>query len=279
MNTTSNNEGRVVGPGYLVGRSLLALGLAAGLALGTLGCSDDSGAPDSGVQADKGGSTDGAPADKGKPQPDTGKPQPDTGKPQPDTGKPQPDKGPPPPLPKCEPGLNAGSACGGNVVGKWTYKAGCVDPKAFDALKTSCPGASVSNTGYTMDAGLHSLNLKADKSFIRAVKGKVTGKLGIPKLCAMAVGGCTGIATAAKILFPAANINCKATPAGGCDCSVTMPVATLDQGTYTVNGGKVTAKVGGKSYDYYVCVKSGALLYKGTETNPIDKIVSYVLTK
>ena len=266
---------------------VLSILLLAGLVLAFAACSDDSTAPpaDGAVIDDK--STTPNPDQGMTPKPDKGTPpKPDKGTapppdkgtpPPPDKGTPPPpDKGTPPPIPKCIPGLAQKDACGGNLVGSWKYKAGCISPSSFDDFKKACPGAKISNTGYAMDSGLHSLVMKSDKSFTRAVKGKATAKVLVPASCAIL--GCAAVVTAAKLVLPTANITCKAS-AGGCDCDVILPVVTLDQGTYKVNGGKVTATVNGKNYDYYFCVKGGALLYRGTETNPIDRVVSYVLTK
>ena len=251
-----------------------ALLLSTALVLAVAACSDDDG---SGTQAD-GAVQQG---DKGTtPTPDKGTtPTPDKGiTPTPDKGTtPTPDKGTPPPLPNCIPGMAQKDACGGSLVGTWKYKKGCIDPKGFDALKSACPTAQISNVAYAMDAGLHTLAFKADKTFIRAVKGKATGKVVIPKLCNIL--GCVATVAAAKLIVPAAILQCTTNSAGGCDCNVSMPVATLDQGTYTTSGGKATVTVAGKTYDYHYCVKSGALLYRGQDTNKIDNIVSYVLAK
>ena len=261
---------------------MIAVLLAAGLVLAVVACSDDTtpppadgavttdgpvGAPDKTVPK-----TDGTP-----PKKDKGTPKVDKGTPKVDKGTPKVDKGTPPPVPKCIPNFGAKDACASSLVGKWKYKSGCVSPVSFDAIKKTCPGAKVSNTGYTMDGGVHTLVMKADGTFTRAVKGKATGKVFVPASCA--VLGCAAVVTAAKLLFPSGAVTCKAAAGGGCECNVTLPIATLDQGKYKTAGGKCTATVNGKNYEYYYCAKSGALRYRGTGANSYDNIVSYVLTK
>jgi hypothetical protein len=134
----------------------------------------------------------------------------------------------------------------------------------------------ISTTAYTLKGGLHSLVLKANKTFTRSVAGTVSAKVSLPAVCKPPVGGCTGLTLVVQAVYPGSQAGCAAA-GSGCTCSLTLSVVTVDVGTYSAAGGLVTAVVKGKPYPYHACVKQGVLRYLGTSANTFDNKVSYVL--
>ncbi len=218
--------------------------------------------------------------DKGiTPKPDKGlPPKLDKGiTPKPDKGiTPKPDKGTPPPI-KCNPNFNLKSACGGNAVGNWKYKAGCVHPSFFNPGKKLCPTLTVSNSAYALTKG--TLSLGAKGKLTRFVTGVVSGTIFVPLTCLGTIPSCIVAQSLIPTLIPGASGTCSAAKAG-CTCKVKVPVTTSDTGTWTAKGG--VAKVSGPGSilpkTYYFCVQNKVLTYRGAPTNVSDQYITYVLT-
>jgi hypothetical protein len=238
------------------------------LALMTLvwGCSDNPSGGDVGLQPDK------------NPLVDTGGPTPDKGPPSeqgPTTDKgPAGDKG----NLTCDPSFGQAQACGGAVVGKWKYTAGCVADAAFDDLKTDCPGVQISGVAYNVGTN-NTVTFVAGGSFTRVFTGSIVGKAAFGQACTKL--GCTALQAAVKLAvavkYPGSTIQCTANTASGCDCDVDLKVSTFAAGTYTTSSGVLTAKVVSVDHPYYYCIQGTRLVYHGTPQNTNDHNVTYVL--
>lgn len=183
--------------------------------------------------------------------------------------------------PTCKPAFGASDACGGSVAGTWSYHAGCVDPKninGYSTLLSTCAGATLKSASFALGSGANVLVLKADKTFSRALKGTVSGGFILPTACISAVGSCKSLEGLIKTILGFGTSQCK-TIAAGCDCDFTILVDQQEQGSYSTSGGSATLTSAGKSYSYNYCAKSGALQYRGADTNKDDRLVSYVLTR
>ncbi len=211
-----------------------------------------------------------------KPPPDKGiKPKQDKGQPpKPDKGiKPPPDKGAPPPI-KCIPGFGLKNACGGNAVGKWTYKAGCVNLAIFNNFKKLCPTFKASNTAYALTSG--KLTLQGGK-MTRNVSGVVTSTVLVPFSCLGITKSCVVAQGIIASLVKGAKATCSKV-GNACKCKVTLPVKTSDSGTWSSKGGIATIKgTMGVTKSYYYCVKNNTLTYRGTNLTTDDNMITYVL--
>lgn len=242
-------------------RSLLWLIAAFALAA----CSDrntvgDTGAGiDSAANVDTGSGPDGT-ADIGGSKQDTSNPTQDTG-----------------PGPGCGSEFTAKDACGGNVVGTWKYKSGCVEPSAFVDMKKSCAGLTTKDVKFAIDPQFNTLILTGGGQLTRAIKGTISGTGIWPQSCAKL--GCKLLEGAIKLLAPLVTVSCKGASAGACECSISLPVAHVGAGTYTTKGGVLTATMGGSTHPYNFCVKGKGLHYRGTLQNTNDQHVTYLLER
>ncbi|MBK6686211.1 MAG: hypothetical protein IPG45_17190 [Deltaproteobacteria bacterium] len=254
-----------------------------------LACSDDSTDPpdsgntpaDSGVSQDSGVNTDGGVnADSGLPPPDAGFD--DAGLPV-DSGTPA-DSGTPTdtgvgdagPAPTCDPNFGAGSACGGNPVGNWTYRAACTSANIFQSLATFCNGQiQFSNQAETASGTLELTGTATAGSFTRDGTSLVTVSVSVPTSC---VPNCGLLASTLEGVM-GVSADCQ-TAGGICDCRVERSIRLADQGTYVVNGNVITAfGSGGTTFDYDYCVANNSLVYKGQAGNATDKELVYVLER
>lgn len=236
-----------------------------------LGCSDDgSVTPDQGPSGDGPGQAETSVTDVGG-QRDT-KPPGDKG-PVTDGGG-STDIGPI----TCDPSFGQAQACGGTLTGtKWKYVAGCVADSAFDALKTNCSGATVSNVAYSMTPN-STVQFFANGTLVRYFSGKITGKATFPQTCTRL--GCTTLQSAlalALLKYPGSTVTCTAATGGGCTCDVTINLFSFSGGSYTTSGNTVTVTVSTNQHPFYYCVAGNTLTYHGTPQNTNDQHVTYVL--
>lgn len=246
-------------------RKLTALLL--GLVLALSACSDD----DTGSTPDGGVATQ----DTGSTQHDTGSTQQDTGAPPADTGTGPQDSGAPPAV--CGAEFTQKEACGGSLPGTWKYVAGCVEPSTWADLKKTCPGFTATKVKFAIDPKFNALTFTPGGKFTRAIKGTIAGTGHFPAVCTKL--GCKVLESAIKLAAPLTTVACVTVSAGGCSCTLSVPLAHVGAGSYTVTGGNITVTGGSKTLPYYFCVKGNQLRYRGTSANPDDRHVTFALTK
>jgi len=245
----------------MVNRSLLWLIAAFALTA----CSDRNTVGDSGTGTDSAANVDAASGPDGTP--DLGGSQQDTGATKQDTG----------PGPGCGSEFTAKNACGGSVVGTWKYQRGCVEPSAFVEMKKSCAGLAIKDVKFAIDPQFNTLILTGGGKLTRAIKGTISGTGIWPQSCAKL--GCKVLEGVIKLLAPLVTVSCKGASASSCQCSISLPVAHVGAGTYTIKGGVLTATVGGSNHPYNFCVKGKGLRYRGTLQNTNDQHVTYLLER
>lgn len=173
--------------------------------------------------------------------------------------------------PMCRPALGMTEACGGDPAGQWTYRKACTDQDLYAAAKQACPGLMVSDE-VTSSSG--SLRLEANGTFTRQVDTVASATLQVPAICAQAIGGCPGMEVAIQSAVPGSRAVCSG--AGDCDCDVTIDLTTDDVGTYTVQGGSITAIAPGGSSEYWFCVEGGVFSYRNKDSS---EPFTYALTR
>jgi hypothetical protein len=178
----------------------------------------------------------------------------------------------------CNPTFGGAMACGGDVTGAWTYKSVCTNDEVFADLKTACAGLSGSNEAV---ASSGALTLSAGGTYSRQANTTLSGNANFPSSCVAPLGGCTGVETYVKSTYSGASATCAAGVSSSCDCTLSIPVATNDSGTYTVVGATLTAHPsGGGALTYSFCSQGNVLKYKGDAGNSVvTERFSYVLTR
>jgi len=178
----------------------------------------------------------------------------------------------------CDPNFGQAEACGGTLGGtKWKYTGGCVADAAWDALKTNCPGATVSNVAVSVGTN-NSLHFFNNGTLMRTFSGSISGKAFFPQACTKL--GCVTLQAALKLALathPGSTVTCAAASAGGCDCDVSIALFAFNGGTWVANGGTVTVTAANNTYPYYYCISGNTLTYHGTPQNTDDQNVTYVL--
>lgn len=222
-------------------------------------CSDD----DTGQSSDAGSTA----YDTGGATYDTGGTPADTGSPPKDTGAPA----------TCGAEFTPKQACGGSLTGTWKYVAGCVEPSTWSELKKNCAGFTATKVKFAIDPKFNALTFTPGGKFTRAIKGTITGTGHFPATCAKL--GCKVLEGVIKLAAPLATVTCAKAGAGGCSCTLSVPLAHVGAGSYTVTGSDVTVTGGGKTLPYYFCVKGKQLRYRGTSANTDDRHVTFMLTK
>lgn len=183
--------------------------------------------------------------------------------------------GGPTPVPTCRPAFGMAEACGGDLVGTWTYRAGCSDDVDLGGITAQCPALMAREVART---SMGTLTVNADRTFVRDARGSASYEMDVPGACAMAVGGCAGFATAAGAALGSA-VTCTA-DGTDCDCTATVPYTVDDRGTYTVAGGVVTIVAsGGGTSSYHFCARDGALEYRRVTGAGEPKDAVFVATK
>jgi hypothetical protein len=239
--------------------------LILGLTLLLSACSDDStgesGNQDTGTtHLDKDGYVDGYVKDRGSTPADKGATPADTGAPG-----------------SCGSEFVPKDACGGSLVGTWKYVAGCVEPSTWAELKSKCPGFTATKVKFAIDPKFNALTFTPGGKFTRAIKGTIAGTGHFPATCAKL--GCKVLESAIKLTAPLATVTCAKASAGGCSCTLSVPLAHVGAGSYTTKGGDITVTGGAKTLPYFFCVKGNQLRYRGTTANSDDRHVTFMLTK
>jgi hypothetical protein len=142
------------------------------------------------------------------------------------------------------------AACGGDVVGKWTYSAACVSlPAEANPYAAKCPTATMT---WTVDV-TGTVEFKADGTFDQA--GTMTGSVvaDVPKICSG--GACPK--SDAKTTWVDTGASCKGT-------WVPTTKSRTSTGTYTTAGSKLTVNPASAPqpsvFDYCVAGNSMGLL-------------------
>jgi hypothetical protein len=177
----------------------------------------------------------------------------------------------------CDPTFGQADACGGNLVGKWSYTTGCVADSAYDALKDNCPGVQISNVAISFTAA-SAITFYANGGLLQVFNGNITGKALFPQSCVKL--GCNALQGVLKLAVglknPGSDVTCVAAGTG-CDCDFNLKLVNFGGAKYTVSGGEVTVTgAGGGQWTYYYCVSGNELRYRGTDQND-DHHVTYVL--
>lgn len=234
-------------------RVVLATILSCVLALGVACSDDDEATPDSVVQADGGPEADGAVEADGMSQPDTGA------------------QG------ECNASMGPSDACGGDLVGNWSYVEACADPDVvMGAIKVVCPTASGSNFDISTSQTAK-LNFTAT-DYDLEVKTDVAFDLNVPVICATTLGGCATVQGLVESGFTTSGLEgtVSCTDNGGaCDCAMAFAYDIQDAGTYTTADGIATLDNG---FEYYYCVADGKLKYSPVPDMADDAAAGYVLS-
>jgi hypothetical protein len=174
--------------------------------------------------------------------------------------------------PACDPALGA-NACGGDPKGTWDYHSACSNDSAFNTsgVTQACPNATFGNAVY---AASGTLTINNDGTFTRNVNTMATGTFSVPQSCAQPFGGCSGLASTLMQAAPGYTFTCTTNANQGCDCTVSHPVVTNDNGNYTVNNNIITAS----GTQYYFCSNNG-LTYRAVQSDPSGYNITYTLTR
>jgi hypothetical protein len=174
----------------------------------------------------------------------------------------------------CRPGLNAAGACGGDLLGTWTYRNACSEGSAFAELGAMCAGLEVSNEARSTSGTLTVMATSYDVN----VSTLVTGNITVPSTCAVMVGGCAGVET----LIEGSGSETMATCTGiaACDCEVQARIRRTESGSWSASGGIVTTlNTVSTARDHFYCVEGGVLRYREVPQNAADDEVSYTLER
>jgi len=158
-----------------------------------------------------------------------------------------------------QPTCPALTACGGDVVGKWEYSAGCVSTDAlFAQVKQLCP--SVTFTSMTGDSRGSVIFTTANVA--RAINTNISGVANIPSSCTNTIVTCaqiqSGLASIAK------TATCTNGIAGGCVCDFTFQALTSGAVPYTKGVNQFTtdpATAQAKTYDYCITGTGAASVF------------------
>lgn len=177
--------------------------------------------------------------------------------------------------PTCEPAFGAAQACGGSVLGAWSYRAGCSDQDLFAEARALCPALAVANQTIAASGTL----TFASTTFDRVGTASVSADLTVPASCAAAAGGCAGVKSAIESSRAGTTATCSAAAAGACACATTVPIGSNDSGPYVVVGSQITTDPGTASArSFHLCAQPGSLVYRGMNADADGK-VTFVLTR
>lgn len=142
--------------------------------------------------------------------------------------------------------------CGGDVVGTWDVRGGCVEvPVPMELMR--CPGA-----GVTRATGRARGRVTFDGSTAhRIAQSEVIVDIFVPGLCASFVGGCAAIESQIRMRIDDAR--CVEDRAD-CVCSIRR-VQTIDEADgYRIEGSQIVSATTGTRWDY--CVEGDVLRYE-----------------
>ena len=178
----------------------------------------------------------------------------------------------------CNPSFSEANACGGDIVGIWTYSEGCIDRASLGMVSAACQTATLSNE---LQVTTGTLTVTANRNYTRQFTDLFTVDINVPSACVSFVGSCTGIEDTIRFVEPRADIDCPSNGRGGCDCKLEIKKSVDDFGTV------ITSTIGEmrlipddssmEAGDYYFCSEQGILQYKGFTTTSEDHSVTYVL--
>jgi hypothetical protein len=173
------------------------------------------------------------------------------------------------PAPDCDPSSLTNAGCGGDVSGRWVYRAACGEARFVETLRQGCPSLTVRATSHvvTGDLVFTGNNYTLDSSDV------VDATVAFPASCAALVGGCAGVQ--ALVRQGSGDNTATCAGAGECTCTTRTTIAAAQTGTFAINGGVLTttpSQGAGASYNF--CAESGALRYRETG----DSVV-FVLTR
>ena len=125
--------------------------------------------------------------------------------------------------------------CGGDLVGDWKVKQECVQI-GEDAIAGLCPGATIGVTDLTADG---TVSFKADNTMTSSGNFSFTETIRFPTSC-MTADQCRTYAIALSAEPSVMNPQCVYDALTGCSCTMTSSQATMNSGTYQVQGSTVT---------------------------------------
>lgn len=216
------------------------------------------GSDSGGGMVDAGGGADAAPA------PDTG-PRPDAGFQ--DTS--------------CVSDFGANEACGGSLVGNWTFVSGCLGNAALAPVIAICPSATRANETHVTTG---TMEFTAAGRYLRSVRDVISADITVPPLCQFPGQPCSAVAGSIQSLLPNSSSVCTADGQMNCLCRTTIDRTISDEGNYTTAPGSVvfvTEPLSGGTtrQEHWYCATGNVLKFRGEVVQTTDNGVAYVLTR
>ncbi|HYQ27230.1 MAG TPA: hypothetical protein VER04_08420 [Polyangiaceae bacterium] len=164
--------------------------------------------------------------------------------------------------------------CGGDLVGDWTLKQMCLSPPPTKLL-SGCADASITLSPLTATG---KVSFKADHTMSSAGVISFTEALRFPTSCYSDIQ-CTAYAGALSGEPTVTSAQCSYDAITGCSCTVTSSQATMNSGTYEVQGSQVviTSSTTGKAEVDGFCVSGKTATVVQVNANGFSS--SMVLTK
>lgn len=144
-------------------------------------------------------------------------------------------------------------ACGGEVEGTWDVAAACIEVPLDEALMR-CPGAAVTRRGGRARGRV----VFASRVARRVAEWTAEVEANIPAVCALVLGGCSGIQSAVRPAAP--DTTCETRSNGDCRCTSRQSGRIDDADGYTTERGQIVSATLGRRWDY--CVQGELLRYR-----------------
>ncbi len=147
------------------------------------------------------------------------------------------------------------TACGGDIVGSWDVRGGCLEVAIMDAL-SDCPGADVTRRE---GRGRGCVTFGEDGFATRVADAIVEVDLFVPSSCAAFVS-CASIES--QIAATGVDVSCPVDDVGNCLCTTRVVSRIDNRDAYRTEGDEIVSTTGGKRWEY--CVDGEDLTYVDT---------------
>ncbi len=181
----------------------------------------------------------------------------------------------------CVSDFGANEACGGSLVGNWTFVSGCLGNNALAPVIAICPTASRANQTHVTSG---TMEFTAAGRYTRSVRDVISADITVPPLCQFPGQPCSAVAASIQSLLPSSSSVCNPDAQMNCVCRTTIDRTITDEGNYTAAPGSVVFITeplsGGTSrQEHWYCATGNVLKFRGEVVQTTDNGVSYVLTR
>jgi hypothetical protein len=165
---------------------------------------------------------------------------------------------------QCNPAFAEPEACGGDLVGQWTFTSVCGTLKAVSDFRENCPELELVREDLSPSGGFTARDLG---TYVIDAKVDFDVDAELPVACVEDIGGCGAFAFVVQLAI-SGTATCNEV-GDQCHCTIVGSDTDASEGTYTVDAGTFTSSSAGETSDFWFCRDGDFITLRQTDRDVV----------